>query len=246
VITGDISLCAGATGEIYRIDSVAGATSYTWTVTNGTIASGQNSRAISVNFTAAATATIEVTASNVCGTSDSSVLSVSVNALPAVTFTLPVDEFCSTLNSVALSGGSPAGGTYSGTAVTNGNFSPAIAGAGKFAITYSYTDGNGCEAAATDSVIVNVCSGIEDVNEVLGKVLVSPNPFNLFTIVEFEQTPEAAVNVVLADAEGRIVRNFNTAEKSFFIERNSLSTGMYYLILKSDNAVVARRRLVIQ
>jgi|GEM_PF-6400897 len=247
LIAGDTSLCVGVAGVAFEIDSVAGADNYVWTVTNGTLVSGQSSKLVSVDFASAAVATVSVAASNACGQSDSSVLQVAVHALPVVTFTLPTDQYCSTGAAFSLTGGSPTGGVYSGTAVlANDTFVPATAGVGKYEITYTYTDNNGCEATATDSITVNVCSGIEDVSELLGKVTVSPNPFSLFTIVEFEKTPETIVNVTLADAEGRIVRNFVTTDKSFLVERNSLSTGMYYLILKSNNIVFERKRIVVQ
>ena len=55
----------------------------------------------------------------------------------------------------ALAGGSPVGGTYSGTGVAAGNFSPATAGTGTHTITYTYTDGNGCVNSATSDITVN-------------------------------------------------------------------------------------------
>jgi hypothetical protein len=41
----------------------------------------------------------------------------------------------------ALTGGTPVGGTYSGTGVANNIFNPAVAGTGPHTITYSYTSG---------------------------------------------------------------------------------------------------------
>ena len=52
--------------------------------------------------------------------------------------------------------GSPVGGTFSGTGVSAaGSFDPAIAGVGSHAITYTFTDTNGCENSATVNVVVN-------------------------------------------------------------------------------------------
>lgn len=58
----------------------------------------------------------------------------------------------------ALAGGSPAGGTYSGTGVSGGIFDPSV-GPGTFAITYTYTDANGCTASATQNLTVNSTIG---------------------------------------------------------------------------------------
>ncbi|WP_394747423.1 T9SS type A sorting domain-containing protein [Spongiimicrobium salis] len=56
--------------------------------------------------------------------------------------------------SFALTGGSPAGGTYSGTGVSNGNFNPGI-GPGTYTITYSFTDATtGCSDSATNTIRV--------------------------------------------------------------------------------------------
>ena len=79
---------------------------------------------------------------------------INVNALPVVTFGALADV-CVDAAAFALSGGSPVGGTYSGTGVSAGNFSPATAGTGTHTITYTYTDGNGCINSATSDITVN-------------------------------------------------------------------------------------------
>lgn len=87
------------------------------------------------------------------GCSGSAVQSITV--FNGVTVTQqPFANVCSTASSFALSGGSPAGGTYSGTGVSGGNFDPSVAGVGTFSITYSYTDGNGCSGSAVQSITV--------------------------------------------------------------------------------------------
>ena len=75
--------------------------------------------------------------------------------LPTVALTLAVDEVCEDAQSVALAGGSPAGGTYSGTAVAGALFDVSSAGVGTFPITYTYVDANGCENSTTEEIIVN-------------------------------------------------------------------------------------------
>ena len=50
----------------------------------------------------------------------------------------------------------PAGGTYSGTGISGGNFDPAAAGVGTHTITYSYTDpATGCSNSCTFTITVN-------------------------------------------------------------------------------------------
>ncbi|MBN2262867.1 MAG: HYR domain-containing protein [Prolixibacteraceae bacterium] len=87
-ISGNTTLCPGATGESYSIDPVPGATSYTWTVPTGwSITAGQGSTEITVS-TGTTGGTISVVAVNDCGISDNpSTLSVSTqdNEAPAIT-----------------------------------------------------------------------------------------------------------------------------------------------------------------
>ncbi len=77
------------------------------------------------------------------------------NTLPAVNFTLPDNYMCINAVTIALSGGMPIGGIYSGPGVSAGNFDPTAAGIGVKSLTYTYTDGNGCKNAATDAMTVN-------------------------------------------------------------------------------------------
>jgi gliding motility-associated-like protein len=78
-----------------------------------------------------------------------------VNPLPVVTLS-PIQTVCSYSPSFQLSGGSPAGGVFSGPGVTGTTFDPATAGLGVHTITYTYTDpATGCVDFATQTVTVN-------------------------------------------------------------------------------------------
>lgn len=83
---------------------------------------------------------------NTCGTT------ITVSPLPVVD--------CGTYAPLCLNalpivlGGSPAGGTWSGSGVAGGQFNAAIAGAGDHVITYLYTDGNGCTASCSTTITV--------------------------------------------------------------------------------------------
>jgi hypothetical protein len=71
VITGPTAVCPGATGVNYEVNTVAGATSYQWTVPAaiGTINSGQGSKSIAVDFNVINSSgqAITVRSSNACG-----------------------------------------------------------------------------------------------------------------------------------------------------------------------------------
>ncbi len=82
-ISGLASVCASSTGVTYTIGSVAGASSYTWTVPAGaSITSGQGSTSITVSF-GSASGSIGVSANNSCGSSIVTSLPVTVNTVPS-------------------------------------------------------------------------------------------------------------------------------------------------------------------
>jgi hypothetical protein len=81
---------------------------------------------------------------------------VTVHALPVVDAGGNVNA-CVNDPSFNLTAGTPMGGTWSGTGITNatnGTFNPGTAGTGSHTITYTYTDGNNCENS--DFLFVNV------------------------------------------------------------------------------------------
>ncbi len=76
-----------------------------------------------------------------------------VNALPTVTLSTPDDTICANGSSVLLNA-TPSGGIFSGAAIIDSTFNPALTGPGNFTSYYNYTDGNGC--SNVDSVIITV------------------------------------------------------------------------------------------
>jgi PKD repeat protein len=93
------------------------------------------------------------TDNNGCSGKDTS--EITVFAIPLVTVG-PFISTCENENSISLSSGLPAGGIYSGTAVSNGSFNPSIAGIGLYPITYSFTDSNSCSNLAIDTMEVKL------------------------------------------------------------------------------------------
>lgn len=88
--------------------------------------------------------------------SQSTAVSLTINALPAVTFST-VDSVCGNTAAFLLSGGTPAGGLYSGEGVTTDglSFDPALAGAGSHVVTYTFTDANACTNSASHTIKVS-------------------------------------------------------------------------------------------
>ena len=103
---------------------------------------------------------------------------LTVAALPTVTFTSSLSTVSADAGlQTSISGGSPAGGIYSGPGVTDeGNglsfsFDPAAAGTGEVIVTYTFTDGNGCSNNQSDVITVedaqlpgDICPDAIDIN----------------------------------------------------------------------------------
>ena len=82
-------------------------------------------------------------------------VSIFINVFDLTVNLTPFDTLCQfDSTSFILSGGTPLGGTYAGTGVTGGTFDPLAAGPGTHAITYSYTDPNGCSGNATEDLVI--------------------------------------------------------------------------------------------
>lgn len=107
---------------------------------------------ISGTPTATGTFNFTATASDKSGCTGSQSYSITVacGANPIVFIDLPV--LCTNSSLYTLSEALPAGGTYSGTGVTNGQFDPA---AGTQTITYDYTDAYGCAYSLAKVINVN-------------------------------------------------------------------------------------------
>ena len=140
--SGSTTFCQGGSVDL---QASAGAS---WLWSNGATTQ-------TINVTASGTFTVTVTNAQGCSATSAGT-TVTVNPLPTVTLN-PFSAVCTSDPVFALTGGSPSGGTYSGTGVSGGNFDPAAAGVGTFLITYSYTDGNGCSAEASQLITVNNC-----------------------------------------------------------------------------------------
>jgi hypothetical protein len=83
VISGNPNVCAGSTSN-YAVAPVPGATSYTWTITGGTITGGNNTTLAIITWNpGATTGSVCVTANNaICGSSQPSCFNVNLSPLP--------------------------------------------------------------------------------------------------------------------------------------------------------------------
>ncbi|MFN8278249.1 MAG: T9SS type A sorting domain-containing protein [Chitinophagales bacterium] len=164
---------------------------------------------------------------------------VSVSTPPAVSFTGLQDSICRNAQALVLSGGSPAGGQYSGSGVINNAFNPVVAGNGTKTVTYTYTDTTtGCSGSASRSIVVHACSnGIEALQQ--GVTLsVYPNPASTQLVIEGNELVRNATAVVYnANGEMVITQVLNSNTAVLPVQQLPLGTYVLYLRDAKGNAL---------
>jgi hypothetical protein len=131
---------------------------------------------------------------------------------------------------VALYGGSPVGGVYTGTGVSNGIFDPAVSGVGIFNITYAYTDTAGCANTATRTIEVTALAGI---STQVNAFNVTPNPSSGILNVMLATENPSTLQVKVLDQLGKVVfeldRNEPTNQHREQLDLTHLAKGVYFI-----------------
>lgn len=233
-VTGPDAVCTGDTAT-FSIADVPGATGYEWSGPVSIVVGPEGTTTYS--FVAQVTgANVTVATRGLCGTSAETIKSLVVNELPVVDFTLQQVNYCQNSNAITLSGGTPAGGTYSGPAVSNNSFDPSLLAApANYILQYTYTDNNGCTAHDTAALSVSICSGVEDLAD--NAVSVYPNPFgNQFTIQLLSASTTATA--VLYDITGREIERVAINGSTYIWDTTTLANGIYTLQISRNGASV--------
>ncbi|MBK6621758.1 MAG: hypothetical protein IPG32_13090 [Saprospirales bacterium] len=94
VVNGSPSPCGNST-QNYFTNPVPGATNYAWTVTGGTIVSGQGTPSINVSWNASGSGSVCLSVANGCGSGQQFCLPVNIGALPLTPVVSGPDVICS-------------------------------------------------------------------------------------------------------------------------------------------------------
>jgi PKD repeat protein len=235
---GNKTACLGSAVAAISFAGSSSSSTYAWTNSNtglGLAASG-NGNIASFTPTTTGTTTVSVTPTlNGCpGTAVT--FTITVNPLPTVTLA-NFTTVCDTDGSFALTGGTPTGGSYSGTGVTNNNFNPSTAGAGTYTITYTATQ-NGCSNTATNTIQVDACAGIDEVLSNL--VVIYPNPTGgMLTVKDIPL--DKVIEMELIDAAGRKVETWKLTNSVFNVDLSNYASGSYNLIFKGKDVQLLKR-----
>jgi hypothetical protein len=177
---------------------------------------------------------VTVTHLATCSASDS--INVVVNPLPVVAFSLPFDTVCIVDGIRTLSGGTPANGSFSGTGVTGTDFNPSAAGSGYHIILYTYVNpSTACSNSATDSVYVDGCASIKDINN-NDLVSVYPNPVSREITIDLSKINENC-KVQLFNLESKLLTSWDLKGGSVYpANLGQYANGMYILKISTANS----------
>ncbi|MES2556689.1 MAG: T9SS type A sorting domain-containing protein [Bacteroidota bacterium] len=192
----------------------------------------------------AGTYTITYNYTDANGCTGSANTDIDVNAAPAVAISA-LPDLCIYNSAVALTQGTPAGGTYSGAGVTAGSFDPSDAGAGTHVITYNYTNGDGCSGQALENLVVDSCLSVNELSET--DLMIVPNPSNDVITISYTNTTLGAVELSLTSADGKIVAfRIVQASASFneTMDVSALSSGVYFVKLNMNVGTVTKKIIV--
>nr|MBA3899924.1 T9SS type A sorting domain-containing protein [Bacteroidota bacterium] len=213
----------------------SGADTYSW----------NNNVKDDVAFNPATTLSYVVTGTDANNCSNTDEITITVNPLPDVT----LENFkvaCLNFPAFDLSGGNPVNGTYliGGTNPVT-SFNPKDYTVGFHAITYTYTDANGCTSSAQGTIEVSECVGIAETAFESGSVKVYPNPaFNQFTL-EVNATVNEAAEIMVYNSNGKIVKvektNFLEGSNKIKFETSEFARGVYYIQILTNTGSVNQK-----
>ena len=247
--TGPAQICQGTIASLFQTSDLPGVTAYAWSLTPGAAGSlaGTGPFAI-INWIPGfyGTAYVSVAGINACGIGMSSQTSTTlVTALPNVS--LPgINPACSNWPPFALSGGTPSGGTYTGTGINNNLFYAGMAGEGDHQVTYIVADSNGCFNSASQNIYVSLCFGIGD--EESPEIRIYPNPACDELFVKQDAGLKEIDDLTITDVTGKILlkeTNTKLSDNLTIINTSSLTNGLYFLkISNKKNHYI--KKIIIQ
>lgn len=145
--SGAQTVCTGDTISLFDQSSNS---NYQWNDANGLIVGATTS---SLDVWTAGDYYL-VANDGIC-TDTSNTVNFTITPYPTADFGAFSTDFCTTDADVVFTGGTPAGGSYTGTGVVGADFSPSIAGAGTHMLYYEYANAGGCSDTDSLEVIVN-------------------------------------------------------------------------------------------
>ncbi|MGE0567206.1 MAG: T9SS type A sorting domain-containing protein [Bacteroidia bacterium] len=103
------------------------------------------------------------------------------------------------------------------------------------------TGTNGCQNTAVTQIVVDPCTGIDELVDNDFKFEIYPNPTNEYLKIAFSKEVQTEIRII--DVNGKIVKTVYVSRKETIIDVKDLAKGMYFLTNYSLSTLV--RRVVI-
>jgi PKD repeat protein len=214
--------------------TATGANTYTW---NNSVNNG-------IAFTPASSGSYTVTGVDGNNCSSTANIAVTLNSIPVVSLSFTGHDTLGTCQStVNLSGGSPAGGNYSGMDVSANAFSPSSAGAGTYTITYTYTNNTGCTASKSTALHVLPCPLFVPEQKANGFLKVYPNPSDGNMVVEVS---EQSGLIEVMNLVGELIYSRKITQLTESLNLQSQPDGVYLIRVSSKNSSAVQRIVLVR
>ncbi|MEN9347896.1 MAG: hypothetical protein RLZZ77_1407, partial [Bacteroidota bacterium] len=163
-------------------------------------------------------------------TVNTDIYSIEVVFSPTVLF-VAEDSLCNDADPIELVG-LPTGGSFWGDGVFENFLYPDSAGTGPQTISYNFVDENGCTNVAQQTIFIELCNGLDELSQ--EEIVLYGNPFQdqLRILLPGQQQ---RFWTTLYDSRGSLVYSGYLNSGNQQIDTNSLSNGIYFLLLEKDS-----------
>lgn len=220
-------------------ESTGNITSWNWTFEGGFPATSDVQNPV-VTYFNEGTYDVSLTVSS-GGPTQTLLIANYITVLPAPpVMLLPFSDVCVGWPAFMLTGGSPSGGTYTGPGVAEGWFDPTAAGLGTHQITYTYVGENGCDNSAVQSILVDPCTGINELN---GEPFsIYPNPTTGSFEVKLIETGAVTISVMNLLGE-EVYRHESFASGAFTqtIKMDNNESGIYFVRVQLEAGTYVKK-----
>jgi hypothetical protein len=228
------SLTAACQGAVVTLTAYAGSNSnYMWST-------GSPFASITVTATVPSSYSVAATTSTTGGLVCPSTGSVQVNVYPNPTVTASSTRtlICKGEKTIINAGGAV---TYTWSGSTAGSPTLQVSPTIQTNYVVTGTDANGCVNQATIAVKVNVCTGLNELQNSENIISVYPNPNN----GEFVIHAKGAISLKLVNELCQVIRELNLTESNNYTESiGSVASGIYFIIGTADGAQLNQKVIV--
>lgn len=98
-----------------------------------------------------------------------------------------------------------------------------------------------------DTVIVTVgFAGINNVTNTNGQFKIYPNPTSDQSTLQFDNAKKEICTLTLYDLRGQVMRTINNiTSDQVVIQKNDLTNGLYYFVLRTSGRVIVTGKLAV-